>query len=148
MGLTITDLFILGLYGLVLIQTLIAIASITVVGTLVAKAGWRWHHMVYSYELGLLLLYTHFYLHGPPPVSPAMGNLVYWAALLGTAPANVAPLVIEWQHLAALRKRRTRHLSMTVIIVGAWVVSGLITGGLCWLLYYFEYCLTQLISAV
>jgi len=132
MEITRTEIFTVGVFGMVLIQALIATISITVVATLVAKTGWKRRYAAYVYQLGLLVFYAHFLFCGPPPVLLATGNILYWAAILGTAPANLAPLLLERPHFAALSKRSDKHPNVAVFLVIMWILSALFIGSQCW----------------
>ena len=116
----------------VLTQAFIALGSIAMVVGLIAETGWEWRYLVYSYQVGLLVLYAHFFCFGPVLLLGSPGNILYWAAMLGTTPANIAPWCFEWPYVVRLWNRRARPLTFRAFILGAWVTSALWTAIAYW----------------
>jgi len=136
MELTVTEACTLLMLGLVVVQGAVAVASSAVVVSLIVMKGWSWRYLAYLYLFGLMILYFQFLFFGPPIISLSAGNLLYWGLLLGTAPANMAPLFTEAGDLAELQRRkgRRRRLQKSLGLVIACIFSALLTGMICWML--------------
>lgn len=142
---TITEGMALALRGVVMLELGVSVITIGVVGSLIVQGGWRRRYIVYFYELGLAAFYTHFVVYGPPTLTTELINLLYWGLLCGTAPANIAPLSIEWGRWLRYGRARRRcgpwSWGAKMLLCGILTVAGVVASAL--FFYVIAHCFAE-----